>query len=217
MGSNRNEKILEIESAYYDLIRAYISCLVTPRFNPPRLKLVLDVRGLLDWRRRHVPSVNPWKWSIELLSYITLVRRIVRWHIRRNSYFLRENFLLLISRGRGEGDPEVLKRFETHTADMERLENHVGGAGLKALWISALASLPVLKEVTGYKIPIEINVPTQISNLLIPKLLLLYAILYTLDILVFHYIAYRRILDECGVVERENRIYMLMREYAQLR
>ena len=101
------EKLEEIEKAYFDLMKAYSSCLSA-------LKL-----KKMDWYKTFYPKNV--KLSTEfILSGNILAPRLTKWRIRRQMDLLRVTFLLLISQNRNKIDSKI-KQFELYCEDMNEL------------------------------------------------------------------------------------------------
>jgi hypothetical protein len=104
------EKILKIEKAYFERMKAYSSCLTTLKLT----KYPLVLRGNI------------------------LAPRVIRWRIRRHVDLLRESFLLLIAQNRNKIDPKIIKQFESYCEDLDKIGAQVAKSGLIALFYSSI-------------------------------------------------------------------------------
>jgi hypothetical protein len=205
--SKEDEKILGIEEAYIDLIKAYSSCLTA-------LKVKTYYRNVKE-RFKAMFSLKP-KWSsteAKLLGNI-LAPRLTKWRIRRQVDLLRAAFLLLISQNRNKIDSKIIKQFELYCEDMTKLSAQFEKSGLIAIFYAAIPAI------TGVTALVVATKPTSSELSFVPVFFISITIFYLVYFFVFFLIAgfmgSKRIFRDAEVPEKENRIFSLLDELSKI-
>ena len=202
------EKILEIEKAYFDLMKAYSSCLTTLKLKKLKYRFSLEWYKELYTKHFPFPFFNPQKWSTEsLLSGNILAPRITRWRIGRQVDLLREAFLLLIAQNRNKIDSKIIKQFELYCEDMNKLSDHLAKSGLIALFYSSIPAglLGILYHITS----------VSFEAIIILIGIILYLLFYGFLFFVIGFWGSKRIFSEATVPEKEKKIFVLIQEYVE--
>lgn len=211
-----SEKILEIEEAYFNLMKAYSSCLTTlklKKFKPPpfSFKSFSDRRLYM---KKHMPSLNPRTWSTEYLLYWNILApRIIRWRIGSQIAFLREVLLLLITQKRNKVDLKIIKQFELYCDDMDKLSVIFSKAGLIALLYGIVPFLPIILGILQ-KIPFE-GILQEVTFEGI--IFMIYTLYFIVIFFILGFLGSRRVLSEANVQEKEENFFLLIKNYLEFK
>ena len=215
--SKDDEKILEIEEAYIDLIKAYSLCLTALKVRP--------YRNVKKWLKAAF-SLKFSSTEAILLGNI-LAPRLTKWRIRRQVDLLRAAFLLLISQNRKKIDSKIIKRFETYCEDMNELGAQFKKSSLISLFygsITAVAAILVqlfarLDDVSGsedvHVTLDDVHVDDVLFGDLLGYLALFYLVYFFVGFLLLGFWGSKRVFREASVLEKEEKNFVLMQEYSK--
>ena len=190
------EKILEIEKAYFDLMKAYSSCLTT-----------------LNVKERDYFYKPFW-----------LTPKIVRYRIGQHVNFLQEVFLSLIAQNRDKIDSKIIKKFELYCEDMNKFSVQVTESGLKTLFYNMpsaiITGLTGLTGLVGLLTTAYDMFSTKDSGSLVfsAALWIIIATIFLLFSLVIRSSIRRsdRVLHhETDVQEKQEKIFITLQEYLE--
>jgi hypothetical protein len=188
------EKILEIEEAYFDLMKAYSSCLT-----------ILNVKATDCYFNRF--------W---------LTPKIVRHRIGQHVNFLREVFLSLIAQNREKIDSKIIKRFELYCGDINKLSVQVTESGSASIFkinptvIFASVATGLLSIITGLiRLILDLqNILVTIGFITIVLLLVLISLYFFISC-VCSARKSNRVLCKTGVEDKQKTIFGLLQEYLE--
>ena len=186
-------KILEIEKAYFYLMKAYSSCLTT-----------LNVKARECYFNRF--------W---------LTPEIVRHRIGQHVNFLQEVFLSLIAQNRDKVDSKIIKKFELYCEDMNKLSVQVAESGSTSIFNitpSAFIITPSIMTVlitliTGLLSLSDTFLIIVTPGIIIIALLLVFIFLYVSMSIFCSARKSTRMLRKTGIQEKQEKIFVILQEY----
>ena len=192
------KKLEEIEEAYFDLMKAYSSCLT-----------ILNVKA-----------------TDCCFNRFWLTPKIVRHRIGQHANFLREVFLSLIAQNREKIDSEIIKRFELYCVDINKLSVQVKEScsasilNIAPIVIFASIATGLLSIITGL-----IRLIPGLQNIFGTFLITIgiIAIVFLLVFISLYFVIScvgsarksGRVLRKTGVEDKQDTIFNLLQEYLE--
>ena len=186
-------KFIEIEEAYFDLMKAYSYCLT-----------ILNVRAKKYY-------YNP--------SWLT--PKIVRYRIRQHVDFLQEVFLSLNVQNKDKNNSEIIKKIELYCEDMNKLSVQVKETGLATLFLNIpsaviTGSISLLTAYGTWSIKnIDIGVIPHFVPMLLVFVLFILFVIYVPVSIGWSILKSGRVLRKTGVQEKQDKIFNIIQEYLE--
>jgi hypothetical protein len=180
------EKLEEIEEAYFDLMKAYSSCLTT-----------LNLKAQDCYFNRF--------W---------LTPKIVRHRIGQHVNFLREVFLSLIAQNRDKIDSKVIKKIELYCDDMNKLSVQVTESGFATRFYGIPGAIAAL--IPGIIIILTAIEVSDIRDPVVLFLVFISFVSFYIAVSIFYSVQKStRVLTVTGVQEKQKTIFNLLQEYLE--